>query len=56
MRGVGTVEASLHEPPSGTRLEADCATGVGRVEESGWLSEARNREAEREEAQRRARE
>ena len=46
MRGLSPEEASLHYPASGTRLEADYAIGVGRVEVSGWLLEVKTREVE----------
>ena len=50
--GLDTEEASLHEPPCGTRLEANSATGGGRVGASGWLLEAKTSEPELQEAQR----
>ena len=36
---------------SGIRPEADCASGRGSVEASGWLLEARTSEAESHEAE-----
>ena len=55
IRGLNTGEASIHYPASGTRLEADSAAGVGRVEASGQLLETRTCEVEIEQAQRRVR-
>ena len=47
IRGLGTEEACLVYPPSGTRLEADCVSGGGSVKASAsWLLEARANKAE----------
>ena len=48
MRGLSTEEASLHQPPSGTSLEAD---SLALDEASGWLLEARISESGTEEGQ-----